>query len=705
MRIAFVLFKILPHGGLTRDLVKIATRCKDRGHDVKVFAHRAEGERPAGLETVLLPGSGLRSHVRQRRFAHRLQRHLAEHPVDLVVGMNKLPGLDVYYAGDSCFEAKARDQRPWFYRLTSRYRHFADFERAVFDEHGRTRVLTIAPNQAATFRAYYATPLDRFHELPPGIESDRACAADGQAVALRQRMGVEDGESMLLFVGSGFVKKGLERVLEGVSALPAPIRSRVRLFVLGADKSGRFERRAQRLGIGASVRFVGGRDDVPAWLRAADGLVLPAHDEAGGMVILESAIAGVPVLVTGNCGYSPYIDRAKAGIVTDVPFSQEQFNADLERLLTSDERPDWSRGGLELAKDPHLYAMADRAVELLESFATASEPPLVAFCVDRYLLADPACRSLVPTAQACARLGMRVRVYARDWQGAEPSGVELIRVPVAALGRAKRHERYRRWVGAALESAAANWVVSYDERSGDDVRAFGTGIDDDAADLPPGIDDEPTASSPDRATRISTARDALRDEYGFGPDPIVFGMVGGDLVGHGFERLLVGIARLPDNLRDRCRVLALGDLARPFFSVIGALELESSVRVVGGLPPRDAIEVADVFVDLAYTPSSNGWIFDALAAGRGVVTHRGVAEARLVDDAQAGVVLSWPVRQAELNRTLEDVVSSAHTRARWSSNGAGYCADPRHYGQAKLLAEIIAARAWRNNGYAQAVSA
>lgn len=38
-------------------------------------------------------------------------KHLREHPVDRVVGFNKMPGLDVYYAADVCYAEKVAQEK------------------------------------------------------------------------------------------------------------------------------------------------------------------------------------------------------------------------------------------------------------------------------------------------------------------------------------------------------------------------------------------------------------------------------------------------------------------------------------------------------------------------------------------------------------------------------------------------------------------
>ena len=685
MRVAFAIFKFFPHGGAARDLAKIVSTCRMRAHDVRIYALEWEGAHLPGVETVVMPTRGVRSHVRQRRFAAEVGAHVRAHPVDLVVGMNKMPGLDFYYAADSCFEDKARTQRPWFYRLTSRYRHYAEFERSVFAPDSRTRILTIAPGQDGVFQALYRTPAYRFHSLPPGIERDRGDASLEAGRALRCEFGVADTDVLLLFVGSGFVKKGLDRVLLGVAALPAPVRDRVRLAVVGDDKAARFKRLARRLRIAPQVRFVGGRDDVAAWLRAADALALPAYDEAAGMVLLEAAGAGVPVAATANCGYAPLLREANAGIITPMPFDQARFNADLERLLGADERELMSRNGRELAANESLYAMAPRAVDVLEAVAAGSEPPVVYFCALGYSKADPRYRSLLPVAQACRRRGLHVQVFVSDWRGPPPDGIDVVAVPVTAVGRNRRRARRREWVAKSLRSTLPGLVAGFEAQGGINIRCGpepGGGRSGCVLDgLPPGLEQAPTP--PERS------REAVRAAFGFGEGEVVFAMAGSDLVSRGFERLFMSLGKLPAVQRSRFAVLAAG---RPGVR-LGAAErvfgLEGRIRFDSDLSPLDAIEAADAFVDLPHGRSSNGWIFDALAAGRPVVTHAAVVESRLVCDARAGIVLASPFRQEDLTRALPELLRSREARTQWSANALEFASRREHFGQAESVAAAI----------------
>jgi len=366
--LAFVLFKYFPYGGLQRDFLRIARVCAAQGFAIRVYTLSWEGERPAGFEIVEVPVRALVNHRRYARFAQWMHADLARRPVALLVGFNKLPGLDVYYAADACFEEKARDLRPWFYRWSARYRLFSRFERAVFDPASPTRILLITARQKTAFQHYYGTPDARFTVLPPPVSRERQRPADAAAIraAFRAEFGLADGDLLLLALGSGFVTKGLDRSLRALAALPAQLRAAVKFFVVGADKSGPFAALARRLGIADRVTWFGGRDDAQRFLLGADLLLHPAYMESGGIVLLEAMIAGLPVLATDICGFAPYINEADAGAVLASPLVQEALNAKLAGVLADPAlRARWSANGIAFGQTADLYGMAEEAAELI----------------------------------------------------------------------------------------------------------------------------------------------------------------------------------------------------------------------------------------------------------------------------------------------------------------------------------------------------
>ncbi|MDA8041813.1 MAG: glycosyltransferase family 4 protein, partial [Pirellulales bacterium] len=110
MNLALALFTHSPHSGLSRDAVAIARACEEGGHRVRVYAGemRDGALRDSGLDAQLLaPPRRARGNARKNRdFAARLPGAVADFSPDLIIGFNKMPGLDVYYAADAAFAVK-----------------------------------------------------------------------------------------------------------------------------------------------------------------------------------------------------------------------------------------------------------------------------------------------------------------------------------------------------------------------------------------------------------------------------------------------------------------------------------------------------------------------------------------------------------------------------------------------------------------------
>lgn len=366
MIVAFCLFKYFPFGGLQRDFIRVARTVASRGHQVRVYAQSWEGECPSEFELILLPVKSRTNHGRNAEYYAQVQAHLKKHPVSRVVGFNKMPGLDVYYAADVCYAEKVAQGKGFFYRLTSRYKHFAAFERATFEKGAKTQLLMLTDRQIADFQKHYHTESERFHILPPGIYPDRKYdqqIPDSRRI-YREKNAIAQDAFFILQVGSDFSRKGVDRTIDAVAALPVEQRAKAVLLVVGQDKPGRFAAQAAKRGIGAQVHFFKGRNDVAELMAAADVLMHPAYQEAAGIVLLEALTAGLPVITTAVCGYAPHITRSGGGIVVPEPFNQQTLNAALASCTPS-RLTEWATLARSYADHEDLYSLPEKAADII----------------------------------------------------------------------------------------------------------------------------------------------------------------------------------------------------------------------------------------------------------------------------------------------------------------------------------------------------
>ncbi len=385
MKIAFCLFKYSPYSGLSLDFLRILEECQKRGHDPYVFVSEWRGERPEGVQVTVLepPKFSLKfsNHAQNEQFHNKLQSELKKQAFDVVVGFNKMPGLDLYYGADSCYVGDKVPQYPAIYKLTRRYKGRYSFEQAVFGVKSQTLILSLSEQQKSEYQEHYFTPNKRFHLLPPTLDASFSPITDRvtQKEKLRAELGLPINNLLLMFIGSGFRTKGLARAITALAGLPIDLQQRSSLIVVGHDDDEKqYRKQADRASVSQQVLFLGGRSrqEIPKLLAAGDLMVHPAHNENTGTVLLEAIAAGLPVLATDVCGYAHHIKAAEAGIVLDSPFDQEVLNTRLASMITSPYLDRWSANGQRYGTNPALYKMPASAVDAIEAYEQRNISPI-----------------------------------------------------------------------------------------------------------------------------------------------------------------------------------------------------------------------------------------------------------------------------------------------------------------------------------------
>ncbi|WP_201354005.1 glycosyltransferase family 4 protein [Hydrogenimonas urashimensis] len=104
---------------------------------------------------------------------------------------------------------------------------------------------------------------------------------------------------VILYVGSGYERKGVWEFLEILSRLKSPFHA----FVVGKEKHMRkYIQRAETLGIAKRVTFAGPRRDVENFYAASDIFLFPSHYEPFGSVVLEAMHFGNAIITTRQTG-------------------------------------------------------------------------------------------------------------------------------------------------------------------------------------------------------------------------------------------------------------------------------------------------------------------------------------------------------------------------------------------------------------------
>ena len=102
-KIAITLFKYFPYGGLQKDFLGIAEELDKRNYTLKVFTRCWSGEIPAWLDVMEIGENGFTNASKDRKFVDEVFEGINKFNPEIVFGFNKMPGLDLYFAADTCF--------------------------------------------------------------------------------------------------------------------------------------------------------------------------------------------------------------------------------------------------------------------------------------------------------------------------------------------------------------------------------------------------------------------------------------------------------------------------------------------------------------------------------------------------------------------------------------------------------------------------
>lgn len=308
MRLLLIARPFVFHGGVERATAGLVGALVARGHDVHLLSPGAALP-VAGVTLHPLGLPPLPPTARILVFAALARRAVIAGRWDVVQSHERTLCQQVYRAGEGCHRAYLASGP----RTVTRglyHRVVLALETRVF--HRTKEIVAIARCGKREIEGLYGVNPTRVTVIYNGVDLERFHPdhAAAYGASARAEAGLAPTDPMLLFVGSGFERKGLVTAIQSLPHL-----GDARLIVIGRGDEARYRGLAERLGVAGRIRWLGLRRDVERWYAAADVLVLPARYEPFGNVHLEALASGVPVVTTEAAGGSELIQEGTNGAV------------------------------------------------------------------------------------------------------------------------------------------------------------------------------------------------------------------------------------------------------------------------------------------------------------------------------------------------------------------------------------------------------
>lgn len=339
MRIALVVERFEPRGGGVEGVAwNVAHGLAAAGDEVRVLARRAEAPLAPGVRVQAIPASDAWQPARVLLFSRRAGRAARASDCDVVHSFSRTRHQDVYRAGGgshaSYMERAYGPVGARLRRLTPRHAVLLGIESRVFADPSQT-IQCNSEMVQDELRARHGVPASRLALIWNGVDLERfhPSRRAGERERVRAELGAAPERVVWLLVGSELRRKGFDTALR---ALAAGGPRDAELWVCGRDRPEAWRAVAERLGVGARVRFLGPRADLERVYAAADALLLPTRYDAFANVCLEAAAAGLPVVTSGANGAARFLGAA-ARVVED-PEDAVGFAKALDALAEPAER-------------------------------------------------------------------------------------------------------------------------------------------------------------------------------------------------------------------------------------------------------------------------------------------------------------------------------------------------------------------------------
>jgi UDP-glucose:(heptosyl)LPS alpha-1,3-glucosyltransferase len=373
MRLALVRQRYNAYGGAERFIERSLAALSGQGIEVTLVAREWTG---APGEVVRCDPFHAGRLWRDWSFARAACSELARRRFDLVQSHERIACCDIYRAGDGVHAQWLDNRRSALGPLgrlgicLNPYHHYLlAAERRLFRSPGLRAVICNSRMVKDEIRSRFGTPEEKLHVIYNGVDLEEfhPRLRETHRAATREKLGIPQQALVHLFVGAGFERKGVFRLLEAFARLKG---TGAHLVVVGRDKAqARAERLAGVLGIASHTHFAGAQDDVRPWYSAADSFVLPSLYDPFPNAAIEAMACGLPAIVTRQCGTAELIEPGRNGFVIDA-LDVDALAGALGGIEPGTAR-EMGRRARERAEAFGIGAMAGHLVSLYRSLVSA----------------------------------------------------------------------------------------------------------------------------------------------------------------------------------------------------------------------------------------------------------------------------------------------------------------------------------------------
>lgn len=334
MKLVFIKKNFSIHGGVEKYMKTLLDHLtlvnKNKKHNTEIHVIAKKWVDSPGIIFHKVNPLPLGSFISALAFNSAVRRKIEDLKPDCVISFERTTCQDIYRAGEGCHKEWLRIRRriePLWKKLSflinPLHITMLKIEKKLFSE--SKLIIAISEMVKSQIIQNYNTPDKKIKVIYNGVDLKKFSPENSKPYRseIRGKYFIADDAKLILFVGSGFERKGLKTALQAISSIQnknqASDTGKIKLMVIGKGNVKKYQSLAVKYKIDDIALFIEPQKDIEKFYAAADIFVLPTFYDPFGNVMIEAMASGLPVLTTRSSGASELIQNGEEGFVLEDP--------------------------------------------------------------------------------------------------------------------------------------------------------------------------------------------------------------------------------------------------------------------------------------------------------------------------------------------------------------------------------------------------
>lgn len=322
MNIAIIRRKFNPFGGAEQFILRTVQGLNSTNIKMSIIAESWDYQgKETGLNNYEFIQAHTSGHTRTNKFnsfSKSVHQILKSKPFDLVQSHERISGVDIYRLGDGIHASWVKrysEECSWLKKI---WLKFDPYHRTVIRTEkamAADKNLTFVANSTLVQREikdWYQVPDHRVVLIENGIDTQQfQPISKSKRKRNKANLGLNPDLPVVLFVGSGFARKGAWELVNAVNNL-----ANFQLLVIGHDKNlAALQNHVNQLQASQRIQVLGPQHDVKKYLASADIFCLPSSYDSFPNAALEALCCGLPIVITDAVGLADAVREHSAGAI------------------------------------------------------------------------------------------------------------------------------------------------------------------------------------------------------------------------------------------------------------------------------------------------------------------------------------------------------------------------------------------------------